>query len=60
MTEMSKDSPGVAGGTSKSRDRERQTAVARERNNSSKEIRCNARGSATREPEASLKEGLYK
>lgn len=36
MTEMSKDSPMAAGGTCESRDRERQTAVAKEGSNSSK------------------------
>jgi RNA-directed DNA polymerase len=36
MTEMSKDSPKVAGGTCENRDRERQAAVATEGNNSSK------------------------
>ena len=36
MTEMSKDYPKVAGGTCESRDRERQAAVAKEGNNSSK------------------------
>jgi len=36
MTEMSKDYPKVAGGTCESRDRERQTAVAKEEKNSSK------------------------
>lgn len=36
MTEMSKDYPKAAGGTCENRDRERQTAVATEGNNSSK------------------------